>query len=157
MRSQRLKNARTLFGGVDLAIHIKDVLPGLAVDGAGLDFGEVGADGGEVRERGDERSGTMFDGKGEADLVGLGIGNGVAGAADEEETGEVFRVVLDAGLEDLRAIKVRGRLAGDGGGVAVAQFDQLLDAAGGVVEGEGLHPGVSGKEAPALRQGYRMR
>src|ERR1017187_10174797 len=72
---ERLKDARTLLGGVDLAIHIKDVLPGLAVDGAGLDFGEVGADGGEFRERGDEPSGTIFDGKGEADLVGLGIGN----------------------------------------------------------------------------------
>jgi hypothetical protein len=32
---------------VNLAIDVEDVLPGLAVDGARLDLGQVGAEGGE--------------------------------------------------------------------------------------------------------------
>ena len=43
MGTERIDRARAFFRGVDLAIDVEDVFPGLAVDGAGLNLGEVGA------------------------------------------------------------------------------------------------------------------
>ena len=84
------------------------------MDGAGLDLGEVGAEGGEFVERGDERAGTILHGKCDADFVGLRIGLGVGRAADEKEAGVVFRVVFNAGLENFGAIVLGRGPAGDG-------------------------------------------
>ncbi len=61
MGAERLECARALFGGVNLSIHIKNVLPGLAVDRAGLDFGEIGADGRDLGKGGNQGAGTILD------------------------------------------------------------------------------------------------
>ena len=150
------QGAGTLGGRVELAIDVEDVLPGLAVDGAGLDFGEVGAQRRELGERRDQGAGAVFDRKRDADLICLGVGVGISGAADEEEAGVVFRVVLDAGGEDLGAVVAGGGFTGDGPGVPVSQLDQLLDAAGGVVEGAGLHAGMGSEKAAALGERHGM-
>ena len=47
---QRVDGAGGFAWGLNLAIDVEDVLPGLAVDGAGFDFGEIRADGGKIGE-----------------------------------------------------------------------------------------------------------
>ena len=142
-------------GGVgELAIDVEDVFPGAAVDGTGFDFGEVGSLLGDFLEGGDERAGTVGDGKGEAELVRVGNGliAGLVSAAEQEETGVVFGVVFDVGGEDFGSIFASRVAAGDGGGCAVAGFDEMLDAAGGVIEGAGAEGGVGGEKAAALSE-----
>jgi len=78
-------------------------------------------------------------------------------AADEEEAGVILLVVFNARRENLRAVVVSGGLAGNGGGMAVAQLDQLLDAAGGIVKSIGFHARMLGQKASALRQRHGMR
>jgi len=73
----------------------KNVFPGFSMHGTGLDFGEVGADSGEFRERGDQRAGTIFDR--EATLILLDSGSHRRPWCDgQEEAGKVFRIVLNA-------------------------------------------------------------
>ena len=146
--------AGCVFGGVELAIYVEDVFPGVAVDGARLDLGEVGSLFGQLRECCDEGSGAAFDAEREGQLVCCWVWEGFCCAAKEEEPGEVLWIVFDVCGEDLCAVVSGSCLAGDGGGVAVAKFDELLDASGGVVEGEGLHFGVVGEKSAALGEGY---
>ena len=84
---QRFKRAGAFFWRVNLAIHIEDVLPGLAVHGPRFDLGQVGAQSPRARaERGDQRTGPVLDGKGEADLVGMRIGTGIRSCAARERS-----------------------------------------------------------------------
>jgi superfamily I DNA and/or RNA helicase len=56
-----------------------------------------------------------------------------------------------------RAVVMCRGFAGDCAGVLVTQLYELLDTAGRVVEGEGLHSGMLGEESAALSEGYGMR
>ncbi len=87
MRLERLDRAAPLFGGENLAIHVKDVFPGLAVDRARFELGQVGADCGKLREGGNQRAGPILDRKGEADLVGERISDGIARCGARERSG----------------------------------------------------------------------
>ena len=57
--------------------------------------------------------------------------------------------------QNLGAVVVGGRFAGDGRRMAVAQLHQLLHAARRVVKRKRLHLGMLGQKAPALRQARR--
>src|ERR1035438_7328532 len=157
MGTEDLQRAGTLLKGVNLAVNVKNVLPRLALDRPRLDLGEVSADSGELVECGNERSRSILYREGNADLVRFRIGSGVLCAPHKKEAGEVLRVVFNAGLKNLGSVVIGRGLAGNGPRVPVAQLDQLLHAAGGVVEGVWLHPGVLGQKFSALRQSHRMR
>ncbi len=63
-----------LVGDVKLAIHIEDVFPWLAVHGAGLDLGQVGAQGGKLVQCGHQRARAVLNRECKADLVCSGSG-----------------------------------------------------------------------------------
>jgi len=129
-------NCLGAFGcGLNLTIDVEDVLPWFAMNGTGFDLGQVRAHGGEFIQGSNERSRSILDREGDADLICMGFDDGVGGAADEEEARVIFGIVFDTGTENFRTVVVSRRFAGDCSGMFVAQFDQLLDASGGVVEG----------------------
>ena len=72
MGAQSGEGARALILRVDLAINVKNVFPGSSMDGARLNFGEIGSQGREIGERRNERAGLVFNRKCNADLVGAG-------------------------------------------------------------------------------------
>ena len=86
---QRGERARALRARSNLAIHIEDVLPGLAVDGPRLDLGKVGP-WPRAHSRMGQCPGPVLEGERQADLVGVGVGGLVPGAAYQEEPGIVF-------------------------------------------------------------------
>ena len=73
-----------------------------------------------------------------------------------QEASEIGRVIFHAFDQHHTAIDI-GRLhAGDGSRVPVAQLDDLLHGAGGVVKRDGLDAEMLLKEAAALRQRHRV-
>ena len=83
-------------------------------------------------------------------------GAGPVAAANQEKPGVVRGIVFDAGRQHLAAIGEGCPLAGDGGGLAVALLDHMLDAAGGVVEGSGRHFCMLAQKSAALGKGDGM-
>ena len=76
--------------------------------------------------------------------------------ADDEETGEIVREVLNIACKDVQSANVRGGFAGDGGGVRLARGGELFGRARCVVRGDRL-PSPRRNEFFALRQRGGMR
>jgi hypothetical protein len=66
VEAKRLACAGAVFGALELAVNVKDILPRAAMDRAGLDLGEVCAFLCQFRERGNESSNPIFDGERQA-------------------------------------------------------------------------------------------
>lgn len=139
-------------------VDVEKVLPGAAAEGPGFDFGEAEVAKGEGAEGLEERAGLIAGGEDEGGLPaffwGAGDGEGgISGAAEEEEAGVVFAVVLDGFLEDPSAVDFSGDGGGDGGCIAEAVSHHHFDAAGGVIERGSFELGVGGEEVEALIEG----
>ena len=62
-------------------------------------------------------------------------------------------MIFDVGDENVGSILLGGEARGDAGAVARAALHDVLDASGGVVEGDGLDVGMGAQPAAALREG----
>jgi len=139
-------------------VDVEEVLPGAAAEGARFDFGEAEIAEGEGAEGLEKRARLIPGGENKGGLPALfgrpgGGEGGLSGAAEEEEAGVVFAVILDGFLEDPCAVDLGGDGGGDGGGIAEAVGHDHFDAAGGVVEGGSFELGVSGEKVEALIEG----
>src|SRR3984957_14474409 len=94
---------------------------------------------GEHLERRDQGSGSVFNGKGDANFVWIGKRLNLGAFANQKETSVVGRIVFDAGSQHFSPIGEGGLLAGDGAGLPIAEGGYMLHAACGVVEGSRRH------------------
>src|ERR1700722_7434108 len=92
-----------------------------------------------------------------ASVGGRRNGGGIGFATKQNETREIFGVVLDFFGEDHAAIEVGGASAGNRGGDFVAASENFADAAGGVFGGDALVERILCEETFALRERHRVR
>ncbi len=140
-----------LGGRIGFKIQEKLIFPGAAVDGAAFDFLEVDAVLCERLERGEKGPGAMREAHGDGHFVGVGGRRGsFSSRAEQEEAGEIFGVVLDAGKKDDSAVVLCGPAGGDGGAGFVAVGEGFANASGGVFRGDAFEVRVGYEETLAL-------
>ena len=76
--------------------------------------------------------------------------------ANQEEAGEVALVVFDAGLENFAGVFQSGVASGNAGSVGKMLGDDVLHAAGRVVERDRFDPGIAAEEVAALVERHRV-
>ncbi len=148
------------FGLVGFDFEDELVGPWLTVNRAAFDFAEIDVVARERRERGEQSAGAMRELHRDRHFARVGSGRergGVGFAAQEDETREIFGVVLDFFGEDDAAVMVGGAAAGDGGGYFIAATENFADATSGVFGGDALEEWMLREEAFALRERHRMR
>src|ERR1700677_371870 len=114
-------------GNLIVEIDVEDVLPGLPVDRAGFYLAQIGVVLGKYLERRDQGSRAVSDREGDAGFVRIRNRLSVGTTTNQEKTGVVCRIVLDAGGEHLSPIGHGRLLAGDRAGPHVSQTNDVLD------------------------------
>lgn len=82
---------------------------------------------------------------------------GAGGGAEQEEAGEIFGIVLNAGQENDAAVMFRGAAPGDTCAALITAVDGFAHASGCVFGGNALEMRMRGKETLALSQRHGVR
>jgi hypothetical protein len=140
-------------------IDVENVLPWATGDWPGFYFSQIDAGVSEPFQSSDEATGAVLNCEGDAHLVDqTAICRGWSRTAHHEvKTGEVGSVILDAGLEHRTSILLRCEGGSDPRSISQAVLHDVLDAAGGVVEGDNLELTMLIQEVPALGKSNGMR
>ena len=141
------------FGFVGFDLEDEAVGPGLAVNRAAFDFAEIDVVARERFERGEQRAGAMRELHRDGHFARVGGGRdsgGIGFAPQQDETREIFGVVLDFFGEDHTVVVIGGAASGDCGGDFVAAAEDFADTAGGVFGGDALD------RADAARRSVRI-
>ena len=136
----------------------KLVFPGAAVNGAAFDFEQIHTVSCEWLERGKERTRTVSEAHGQRNFAGVGRepGSRLFFRNEQNETGEIFGIVLNALGENYAVVVLGGATSGDCGAGFISAGESFADTTGGVFGGNALPLGMRGKEALALREGHGM-
>ena len=148
------------FGFVGFDFEDEAVGPRLAVNRAALDFAEIDVVARERFERREQRAGPMRELHRDghfARVCGGRDGGGIGFAPQQDETREIFGVVLDFFGEDHAAVVICGTAAGDSGRNFVATAKDFAHAAGGVFGRDAFEQRMLREEALALRERHGMR
>jgi hypothetical protein len=148
------------FGFVGFDFDDEAVGPGLAVNRPAFDFTEIDVVARERLESGEQRAGAMRELHRDRHFARVGGGRecgGIGFAPQQDETREIFGVVLDFFGEDHAAVVICGTAAGDSGRNFVATAKDFAHAAGGIFGRDALVERMLREEALALRERHGMR
>ena len=129
------------------------------MDGAAFDFLQVDAVAREGFESGEKRAGFVGEAQSERHFIGFGRSElrGLRRRHEQNETREIFRIVVNVFGENDAAVDGGGAAGGDSGKRFVAAGDDFADAAGGVFGGDAFQAGMGEEKFFALRERDGMR
>ncbi len=142
-----------------LEVEVEAILPGMAGNGAALDFEEIDFAAGENSKRAVKRSGLMRELDDKRKFIGACVD--AFGSRrlrrEEQETRVIFAMVLDVFEEDFAAVDFGGAFGGDGRARGVVSGNDGADAASSVERGDALKLRMYAEEMFALRERDGMR
>src|SRR5215472_5989435 len=139
-------------------VNEKLIFPGTAVNRAALDFEQVHSALRKRLEGSKQGAGAMRESHGQGSLARPGRlpRRSLFPRHQENETREIFWVVLDVFRKNQAAIMFRGAAPGYGSARFISRRNHLADAAGGVLGWNAVPFGMGGKKTLALRQRHGM-
>ena len=146
-----------LLGRIPLEVQVEEVLERHSGDGTAFQFQQVDPVLVQDAQRLQERSLLVRGGHDQGCLAGDAPVHLRRLPGQDQEAGEVVRLVLDVALQDLQPVEPARFLAADGRDRWVPVFAHFPNRHGGVGPGDRLAVGEPGDELHALGQGLGVR